>query len=127
MTPTGLNRLSRRERQMMTVIYRLGEASAKEVLEGLDDPPGYSAVRATLRLLEKKGYLRHRQEGARYIYLPKVAADKARKSALDSLLATFFGGSAEQAVTALIHEKTFDDDELERLASLIERAKREGR
>ena len=121
--------LSRRERQIMDAIYRLGRATAAEVLENMPEPPGYSAVRAMLRLLEEKGYLRHDQEGSRYVYLPTLSRDKARQSALKQLMQTFFDNSTEQAVSALLDmsKSRMSDEELERLSVLIEKAKTEGR
>jgi predicted transcriptional regulator len=121
--------LSRRERQIMDAIYRLGRATAAEVLENMPEPPGYSAVRAMLRLLEEKGYLRHDQEGTRYVYLPTLSRDKARQSALKQLVQTFFDNSTEQAVSALLDmsKSRMSDEELERLSALIEKAKTEGR
>ena len=121
--------LSRRERQIMDAIYRLGRATAAEVLENMPDPPGYSAVRAMLRLLEEKGYLRHDQEGTRYVYLPTLSRDKARQSALKQLVQTFFDNSTEQAVSALLDmsKSRMSDEELERLSALIEKARTEGR
>src|SRR5881396_955531 len=106
--------LSRRERQIMDVVYRLGQASAAEVLENMPDPPGYSAVRAMLRLLEEKGYLRHDQAGPRYVYLPTLSRDKARQSALKQLVQTFFDNSTEQTVAALLDmsKSTLSDEEL---------------
>lgn len=119
--------LSRRERQIMDIIYRRGRATAAEVLDELPDPPSYSAVRAALRLLEEKGQLRHEQDGARYVYLPTVPRESASRSALGHVVRTFFGGSAEQVVNALVEERQLSPSELDRLASLIERARREGR
>lgn len=121
--------LSRRERQIMDIIYRRGRAAAAEVLEDLPDPPSYSAVRALLRILEEKGHLEHEQEGPRYVYRPTVPRDEARESALERLLRTFFDGSAEQAVAALLDMSSADlsEAELARLAELIEQARREGR
>ncbi len=121
--------LSRRERQIMDVIYRLGQATAAEVMEGMPEPPSYSAVRAMLRLLEEKGLLRHEQDGPRYIYKPTLSRDKARQSAMKQLLQTFFDNSTEQAVAALIDmsRSRMSDEELERLSRLIEGAKKEGR
>ncbi len=121
--------LSRRERQIMDVIYQCGQATAAEVMEKLPDPPSYSAVRAMLRLLEEKGHLQHAQDGPRYVYKPTLAHDKAQRSALKHLVETFFEGSAEQAVAALLDPSKFklSDDELDRLAQLIEQAKQEGR
>jgi predicted transcriptional regulator len=120
--------LSRRERQIMDVVYRLGQATAAEVLAELPEPPGYSAVRAMLRLLEEKGHVRHEQDGPRYVYLPTVNRDKARKSAMRHLVRTFFDGSTEDAVAALLqNDAGISDDELSRLAQLIDGAKKEGR
>jgi predicted transcriptional regulator len=119
--------LSRRERQIMDVIYQRGRATAGEVLEQLPDPPGYSAVRAMLRVLEDKGHLRHEQDGPRYVYLPTVNRERARRSALRHLVQTFFDGSTEQVVAALLEESDakLSDDELNRLSRLIEHAKQE--
>lgn len=121
--------LTRREREIMDILYRLGRATAHEVLEHLPDPPSYSAVRALLRLLEERGHVRHVQEGQAYVYLPAVARSDARKSALSHVVRTFFGGSVEQAVAALVDSPRakLSRDELDRLAELIEKAKKEGR
>jgi predicted transcriptional regulator len=121
--------LSRRERQIMDVIYRRGRATAAEVRAGLPDPPGYSAVRALLRVLEDKGHLRHEQDGPRYVFLPTVPRAQARRSALRQLLATFFDDSPAQAVEALFDASAsrLSDAELDRLAALIAQARREGR
>ena len=121
--------LSRRERQIMDVVYRLGQASAADVLENMPDPPGYSAVRTMLRLLEEKGYLRHDQDGPRYVYLPTLSRDKARQSALKQLVQTFFDNSTEQTVAALLDmsKSKMSGEELERLSELIENARKEGR
>src|SRR3954469_10960094 len=102
MSPSGPMDLGRRERQIMDVVYRLERATAAEVLAGLPDPPSYSAVRGMLRLLEEKGFLRHEQDGPRYVYLPTTERDEARRSALAHLLRTFFDGSRESAVAALL-------------------------
>jgi predicted transcriptional regulator len=127
MVDYGQTQLSRRERQIMDVIYRLGRATAAEVLERLPDPPSYSAVRAMLRVLEDKGHVRHEQDGQRYVYLPTVAREKARKSALAHLVKTFFDGSVERAVTALLDSGgRLTDEEYDRLARLIKRARSEG-
>src|SRR5262245_18748360 len=119
--------LSRRERQMMDVVYRLGRATAKEVLEGLEDPPSYSAVRATLSLLEQKGQLRHVQDGLRYLYVPTVTRDRAKKSALRHLLTTFFGGSPAGAISALIDESAskLSEEELDALEEKLRAARRD--
>lgn len=121
--------LSRRERQIMDVIYRLGRATAAEVLDRLPDPPGYSAVRALLRILEDKGHLCHEQDGQRYVYLPTVPRDAAKESALKHLLRTFFDGSTEDAVAALLDLKADDlsAKELDRLARMIENARQQER
>ncbi|HEY8174269.1 MAG TPA: BlaI/MecI/CopY family transcriptional regulator [Gemmatimonadaceae bacterium] len=120
--------LSRRERQIMDVIYRHGKVTAAEVLAELPDPPGYSAVRAMLRLLEDKGHVRHEQDGPRYVYLPTVNRDKARRSAMRHLVRTFFDGSTEDAVAALLQgDNGMSEDELARLSKLIDGAKKEGR
>lgn len=121
--------LSRRERQIMDVVYRSGRATAGEVLEGLPEPPSYSAVRALLKILEGKGHLRHIVEEGRYVWLPTVPRERARRSALQNLLQTFFEGSAEKAVAALLtnSKSKLSDEELERLARLIADAREEGR
>lgn len=123
------HQLSRRERQIMDIVYRLGEATAAEVMENLPDPPSYSAVRALLRILEEKSHLRHRQEGPRYVYVPTVPVDAAKQSALKHVLSTFFEGSVSQAVAALLDLSRDDlsDAELARLARLIDQANQEGR
>lgn len=121
--------LSRRERQIMDVVYRRGRATASEVLEEMVDPPSYSAVRAMLRILEDKGHLRHQQDGQRYVYLPTLPADNARRSALRHLLDTFFEGSREKMVAALLDDKRgrIAEDELDNMARLIDQARKEGR
>jgi predicted transcriptional regulator len=126
--PDTAVQLSRRERQIMDVIYRRGQATAAEVLEDLPDPPSYSAVRALLRLLEEKGHVRHEQDGPRYMYVPTVNRDRARKSALTHVVRTFFDGSATDAVAALLDgEGKIDREELDRLSAMIEQARKEGR
>ena len=120
--------LSRRERQIMDAIYRLERATAAEVMEAIPDPPSYSAVRAMLRVLEEKGHLKHEQDGPRYVFSPVVARDAARRSAMKHLVRTFFDGSTEGAVAALLQtEGKLSRSELERLSGLIEKAKQEGR
>lgn len=120
---------SRRERQIMEVIYREGRATATDVLAKLPDPPSYSAVRALLRILEQKGHVRHVEEGNRYVYLPTIPADRARRSALRTLLETFFQGSPEKAVAALIDmsRSELSEQQLDRLSRLIDQAREEGR
>lgn len=126
---TDRSALSRRERQIMDAIYRLGEATAQDVLEQIADPPGYSAVRALLRILETKGHVRHRRDGPRYVYSPTVPRERARTSALRQVVRTFFDGSAGAAAAALLDLSRDDltDDELARLEALVERARKEGR
>ncbi len=120
------NQLSRRESQIMDIVFQLGEATATEIQERLPDPPGNSAVRVLLTILEGKGHLTHRREGKRYIYRPTVVPEKARQSALVHLLKTFFGGSVPQVVAALLSATELSDEELDQLAQLIEQAKKEG-
>jgi predicted transcriptional regulator len=126
---SALGGLSRRERQIMEILYQRGKASASEVREAMEDAPSYSAVRAMLRILEEKGHVRHQEEGLKYVYAPVVARDKAKRSAVKHLLETFFGGSPEQAVAALLDVSAtrLTPEELERMANMIEKAKREGK
>ena len=121
--------LSRRERQIMNVVYRRGQATATEVMENMPEPPSYSAVRTMLRLLEEKGYLKHEQDGPRYVYIPTMSREKARQTALRQLMQTFFDDSAEQAVAALldISKSKLSNEELDKLSALIEQARKEGR
>lgn len=119
--------LSRRERQIMDIIYAQGQATAAEVTAALPDAPSYSAVRALLRILEQKGHLRHQQDGPRYVFLPTVSRDRARRSALRSLVRTFFDGSSAQAAAALIDQAQMSDADFERLAAAIDKARKEGR
>lgn len=121
--------LSRRERQIMDYLFRRGKATVADVLDGIADPPSYSAVRAMLRVLEHKGHVVHEEDGRAYVYKPTVSREAARKSALKHLLRTFFDDSTEQAVAALLNlsDKKMNDGELGRLSDQIERAKREGR
>ena len=125
----ALPEVSRRERQIMDIVFRRGRATAAEILEEMHDPPSYSAVRALLRVLEDKGHLRHEQDGPRYVYLPTLAPERARRSALQHLVRTFFDGSATQAVAALLDmsDGRLSDEELDRLSRLVEQAKEEGR
>jgi predicted transcriptional regulator len=111
----------------MDIVYRQNQATAADVLEALPDPPSYSAVRALLRVLEDKGHLRHQRRGPRYVFLPTVAREKARRSALTRVVQTFFEGSAEQAMTALLEQGTLSQEDLDRLSQLIENARQEGR
>ena len=111
----------------MDIIYTRGQATAAEVVAALPDPPSYSAVRALLRILEHKGHLRHQQEGPRYLFLPIVSRERARRSALRSLVRTFFDGSPAQAAAALIDQSELSDEDFSRLAGIIEKARKEGR
>ena len=120
--------LSRRERQIIDILYTQGKATAAEVQLALPDPPSYSAVRAMLRILEEKGHVRHQQDGPRYVYVPTVARDSAKKSALRHMLQTFFDGSAEEAISALLDDQSarLSEAELDRLARMIQQARRAG-
>lgn len=120
--------LSRRERQIMDILFRRGRATAGEVMEDLPGNSSDSTVRTQLRVLESKGHVRHEAEGLRYVYLPVVRRQTARKSAVRHLVETFFDGSAEKAVTALLggEASRLSDEELERIAGLIEKARKEG-
>ena len=119
--------LSRREREMMDIIFRAGKATASEVMEAMTNRPSYSAVRATLRVLEQKGLLRHEDDGTRYVYRPTLNRDKARQSALDHVMATFFEGSVANVVATLIESEDLSRDELDRIARLIDKTRKEGR
>jgi BlaI family transcriptional regulator, penicillinase repressor len=121
--------LSRRERQIMDILYRRGSATAAEIREDLPEAPSYSAVRAMLRILEEKGHLKHHADGPRYIFAPVVSRPAAQKSALKQMVRTFFDGSATQAVAALLDmsARNLSDDELEHLGKLVDRAKGEGK
>ncbi|HYV47788.1 MAG TPA: BlaI/MecI/CopY family transcriptional regulator [Myxococcaceae bacterium] len=129
MADENATNLSRRERQIMDAIYRLGRASVTDVMENIPDPPSYSAVRAMLGILENKGHLTHQQEGAKYVYLPVVARERARKTALKSLVQTFFDGSSHEAIAALMEmpEAKLSKGDLDALQELIDKAKKEGR
>ncbi len=111
----------------MDVIYAQGQATAADVVAALPDPPSYSSVRALLRILEQKGHLRHQEDGPRYVFLPTVSRDRARKSALRNLVKTFFDGSPAQAAAALLDQADLTDDDVARLAAMIEKARKEGR
>jgi predicted transcriptional regulator len=121
--------LSRRERQIMDILHARREATAAEVLTVLRDPPSYSAVRAFLRILEEKGHVKHRREGARYVYLPRVSRQIASRSALKRVVSTFFQGSVSQAMAALLEnsDTELSDAELNQLKQLISKARKEGR
>lgn len=121
--------LSRRERQIMDILYRLGRATANEVMAGLSGEPNYSTVRTQLRVLESKGHVRHEEEGLRYVYTPTLPRHAVRHSALRHLIETFFEGSAEKMLSTLLgHDGAkLSEEELERLAKLIEKARKTGR
>ncbi len=121
--------LGRRERQIMDVVYRRGRASVTEVLAELSDPPSYSSVRAMLGLLEDKGYLRHEQEGLKYVYLPADDTRQVRATALKHMVKTFFGGSPEQAVAALLEmsDSKLSAKDKQYFSQLIKKAQQEGR
>ena len=121
--------LSRRERQVMDILYRRGEATVTEVMGDLPDPPTYSAVRSILRILMEKELITHREDGPRYVYLPVVNAERARDDALKHVIRTFFDGSAEQAVAAVLRmsDAKLGDSEIERLRERIKAARITGR
>ena len=119
--------LSRRERQVLDVLHRFGRATAAEVRAALDDAPSDSAVRTHLRILEDKGHARHVQDGPRYVYLPTVAREKAGRGALRHLVRTFYGDAPVRAAAALLDDAALTDADLDRLADLIEQARRDGR
>ena len=125
---TKLLHLSRRERQIMDILYRRGKATAGEVMEDLPGNSSYSTVRTQLRVLEEKGHVRHEEEGLRYVYVPEVSRGAASKSALKHLMETFFDGSASKTVAALLggDARRLSDDELNRIARLIAKARKDG-
>jgi len=127
MRPDTHRNLSRRERQIMDILYQRGRASAAEILDAMPDPPSYSAVRAKLRVLEEKGHVRHEAESLHYVYLPTTGREAARRSALRHMLATFFDGSVEQTVAALldVSAANLSPQDLDRIGRLIEDARRE--
>jgi predicted transcriptional regulator len=122
-------KLSRRERQIVDILYRKGRATVAEVMEEIPDPPSYSAVRTTLRILEEKGHVTHVEDGPRYVYSPAVAPDSARKDALRHVVRTFFDGSAERAAVALLKmsDTVLSEDQVERVRKEIHRAEEDGR
>lgn len=121
--------LSRRERQVMNILFRRGEATVSEVMADLPEPPTYSAVRSILRILAEKELITHREDGPRYVYLPAVSRQSAREEALRHVVRTYFEGSAEQAVTALLRLQDGDvgDAEMKRLRNAVRKAKSSGR
>jgi predicted transcriptional regulator len=127
--PTTLHAvLSRRERQIMDILFRRGRATAAEVMQDLPGDPSYSTVRTQLRVLEEKGHVRHDEDGVRFVYMPAVARHAARKSALRHLVETFFDGSPEKAVAALLggEGSKLSDEQLDRISELIDKARKEG-
>jgi BlaI family transcriptional regulator, penicillinase repressor len=127
--PPGPASLSRREREIMDIVHRRGRASVTDVMEDLSGEPAYSTVRAQLRVLEEKGHLRHEEEQLRYVYLPAASRQKVRRSAVKHLIDTFFDGSPEKVVEALVGREgpRLSDEALDRIAQLVERARREGK
>jgi predicted transcriptional regulator len=121
--------LSKREREIMDIIFKRGKAAATEVMEEMASPPSYSAVRATLRILEQKGLVRHEQSGQRYVYAPTANRERARRNALEHLVTTFFEGSAAGVVATLLDRshRHLTDEELRRIEKVIADAKKEGR
>jgi predicted transcriptional regulator len=126
--PAATSTVSRRERQIMDILYRRGRATASEVLDDLSGNPSYSTVRAQLRVLEEKGHVRHEEAGLRYVYMPAVPRHAARKSALRHLVDTFFDGSAEQVVAAVLGGEAtrLSEDDLKKIAGLVAKARKEG-
>lgn len=126
---SALASLSRRERQIMEILYQRGKASAAEVREAMPDAPGYSAVRAMLRILEEKGHVKHQAEGLKYVYVPSIARDKAKRTAVKHLMETFFNGSPEHVMAALLDVSStkLSREELDRMARLIDNARKEGK
>jgi predicted transcriptional regulator len=127
--PTAQLKLTRREREIMDIIYKLGRAAAGEVMERLSGEPTYSTVRAQLRVLEDKGYVVHEEEGLRYVYTPKVPRHEIRQSALRHVVDTFFEGSTQKVVAALLGAdgSKVSPEELERIAELVDKARKGGR
>ena len=128
MSKTILGTLSRRERDIMDILFRRGRVTAEEVMHALSGAPSYSTVRTQLRVLEEKGHVRHVEEGRRFVYMPAVARSAARRVALRHVVETFFDGSVERVVAALLGGEAtrLSDDELQRIQSLIDKAKKDG-
>lgn len=126
---TKTDTFSRREREIMEALYKLGKASAAQIVIAIPDPPSNTAIRTLLTILEKKGHVRHRLDGVRYVYEPKVAREKMAQKAVKSVLSTFFDNSVEGVVAALLNQQDtkLSPAELDRLTALIEKAKEEGR
>jgi len=128
MSPFSLASLSRRERQIMEIVYRRGRATAGEIHGEIADPPSYSTVRTLLRVLEEKGHLTHESDGPRYVYTPCVSTEKAKRSAMEQLVRTFFDNSTSNAMAALLDmsSSNLSESELKRLAQLIQQARKSG-
>jgi len=126
---SGMGGFSRREREILDILYQRGKASAAEVRDAMDDAPSNSAVRTLLRVLEEKGHVKRRAEGLKYVYVPSVAKEKAKRTAVKHLLETYFDGSSEQIVAALLDVSStqLTRRELDRMTEMIEKAKREGK
>jgi predicted transcriptional regulator len=126
---SAVSGLSRRERQILEILYQRGKAAASEVREAMEDAPSYSAVRTLLGVLEEKGHIKHRAEGLRYVYTPVIGREKAKRTAVKHLLDTYFNGSPEQIVAALLDVSSthLTREELDRMTEMIEKAKREGK
>jgi predicted transcriptional regulator len=118
---------SRREREIMEALYAQGKATAQQILEAIPNPPGYTAIRTLLTILEMKGHVRHTSDGTRYVYEPAVGREQMGRRATRTLLETFYGNSVEKVVAALLTQETIAPAELDRLADLIEKARKEGR
>jgi BlaI family transcriptional regulator, penicillinase repressor len=120
--------LARRERQILDTLYRVGEATVAGVLAHMPDPPSYSCVRSLLRILERKGHVKHKKQGARYVYVPAQSREKARRTALEHVVKTFFDGSTEHAVAALLDISGVDvtTDGFDRIAQMVEVARKDG-
>ena len=118
---------SRREREIMDALYAGGKATAQQVLEAMPNPPGYTAVRTLLTILEKKGHVRHSVDGPRYVYEPAMPREQMGRRAIGTLLSTFYGNSVEKVVAAMLEQEDVAPEALDRLAALIEKARKEGR
>jgi predicted transcriptional regulator len=125
--PPSADGHSRREREIMDALYKIGKASAAQILEQIPNPPTYTAIRTQLTILEKKGHVRHVSDGTRYIYEPLVAREQMGRRAIDTLLKTFYGNSVEGVVAAILDQEDVAPDVLDRLAKLIDKAREEGR
>lgn len=125
MAQKDYQKLSKRERQIMDIIHQLGEASVNDVLDRLIDPPGYNSVRMLMNILERKDFLKHHKEKNRYIYSATAKKEEVKKSALDHLLKTFFGGSAPKVVSTLLQQRNLSEADLEALSQMIEAAKKQ--